>query len=1077
VDPRRGLLVGREPELAEIAACLDEAAGGRAALALVTGEPGIGKTRLLEEAARRATARGFAVAWGRAWEVGGAPAYWPWIEALRALLARPGAQGDAAAELTRLLPELGRGPGASAAADRFQLWDAVGAFLQAAAAREPILVVLDDLHAADPSSLHLTEAVVRQLRDARAVVLASHRDVEARLAPELDACLSRLGRDGRVLHLPRLSAPQVGALVREVTGRDDEEMAQLVHDASEGNPLFARELLRLMAARGAASPTSVPEGVRAVIRQRLALLSPATVALLSAAAAVGRDFALPVAAEVAGVTTEALAEALAEAETAELLSPAGASGRYRFSHVLVAETLTQDLPAPRRARLHARTAEVLERLHAGDPAAPLAEIAHHWLAAGAEAAPRAAAAAQRAAERATLRLAFEDAVHLYARALEALAVAAPGDARRRAELLVAQGEAALRAGERDEARRACQAAAELARALGSGELLAAAALTWGAEFVTGVVDASLVGLLEEALAALPPGDGALRARVMARLAGALQPAPDPRQPVALAREAIAMAERLGDDAVRLQVLHAGMAALMDYVPPAERSPLNQEVARLASAAGARPLALRARLRLAFDRLEDADLAGYDAAVAAYEALASEFRQPRYHWPTALLRSARAYWQGRFAEGERLEAEARALAERARDENAARSLLYRRVVILAQTGRDRELDAALDAVFDALPTAALLRAAMQGWVAARVGDLARARREIATIGVDEIAAAAADMNIAAFLAEAVTATGDRERATRLYAALLPRAGRVCVASGVGFAVQDLDDRSLLGLATVLGRWDDADRHAASALEVCQRLGARPWATRVKLDWARSLLARGGEAARTRARALAGEALAEAEALGIATIVEQCRALLGDEPAAAPAPVDGAADAAPERTVAMALEGEYWTIRGAGETCRLRDSRGLRMLAVLVGEPGREHHVLDLGGGGGGDGVVDAGDAGETLDREARAAYQARLRELREELDEAQGWNDAGRRERLERELELLTRELAGAVGLGGRERRAGRAAERARVNVQRRVTDALRRIAEAAPRLGKHLTATVRTGTFCAYVPDEPRARR
>jgi hypothetical protein len=145
----------------------------------------------------------------------------------------------------------------------------------------------------------------------------------------------------------------------------------------------------------------------------------------------------------------------------------------------------------------------------------------------------------------------------------------------------------------------------------------------------------------------------------------------------------------------------------------------------------------------------------------------------------------------------------------------------------------------------------------------------------------------------------------------------------------------------------------------------------------------------------------------------------------------------------------------------------------MLARLLGEPGREQHVLDLAGAG----EVDAGDAGEILVREARLAYQARLAEIRAELDEAEDWHDAGRVERLREEAEALEGQLAGAVGLGGRERRAGRAVERARVNVQRRIADALRRIGEVAPALGRHLGATVRTGTTCVYRPDAPRAAR
>jgi hypothetical protein len=170
-----------------------------------------------------------------------------------------------------------------------------------------------------------------------------------------------------------------------------------------------------------------------------------------------------------------------------------------------------------------------------------------------------------------------------------------------------------------------------------------------------------------------------------------------------------------------------------------------------------------------------------------------------------------------------------------------------------------------------------------------------------------------------------------------------------------------------------------------------------------------------------------------------------------------------------TVTMRSEGELWLVEGLGTSCRLKSSRGVELLARLVREPGRELHALDLAGDG--DGVADAGDAGEMLDAEAKAAYKRRLLELREELEEAEHWNDSARVERARDELEALEAELSRATGLGGRTRRSGRAAERARINVQRRLADAIKRIGEASPELGKHLARAVRTGTFCSYAPE------
>ncbi len=163
-----------------------------------------------------------------------------------------------------------------------------------------------------------------------------------------------------------------------------------------------------------------------------------------------------------------------------------------------------------------------------------------------------------------------------------------------------------------------------------------------------------------------------------------------------------------------------------------------------------------------------------------------------------------------------------------------------------------------------------------------------------------------------------------------------------------------------------------------------------------------------------------------------------------------------------------EGELWIARFGGALVRLKDSRGLQMLATLLERPGEEVHALTLSGAAEG---TPAGDSGEVLDREAIDAYRERLVEVEEELREAEAWNDAGRAERAKTEMDLLKSELSRAVGLGGRMRRAGADAERARINAQRRLKDAIRRIAEQSPDAGRHLERTVRTGTFCAYEPE------
>jgi hypothetical protein len=168
-----------------------------------------------------------------------------------------------------------------------------------------------------------------------------------------------------------------------------------------------------------------------------------------------------------------------------------------------------------------------------------------------------------------------------------------------------------------------------------------------------------------------------------------------------------------------------------------------------------------------------------------------------------------------------------------------------------------------------------------------------------------------------------------------------------------------------------------------------------------------------------------------------------------------------------TLQLQLEGEYWTVSFAGELCRVQDGRGMQMLAQLAANPGREFHVLELSGMPLASGLADAGSM---LDARARADYRRRLSELSEEIDEARSFNDLARLESLQKEAEALTRELARAFGLGGRERRCGSAVERARVNVRRRLTLAVRRIRAANPTIGEAIVTALRTGVHCVYQP-------
>lgn len=1032
----RSVLVGRGVEIAALAASVDELVAGRGGVVLLAGEPGIGKSRLAEDVAERATAADVKTAWGRAWEAGGAPPFWPWIQVLRTLA--PDAE-----VIARLLG--GPHHAATSPEDRFLLFDAA---TRALADAGTATVLLEDLHAFDDASLHLLAFVAQHALPI--LLVGTYRTAEAKLTPVAGSVLEKLARNARTIAPRRLTADDVHALA-DPYGLDAAALAQVIARA-EGNPLFATELLRVHRVGG------VPDSVRAAIREHLRALPPELLPVLEVAAVIGRELAGTL---VAQLCDAEVADALAAAVELGILVERG-SGRFAFAHGLIAATLHHDLPAARRAQLHLRVAVAFERAHAGDPNAPWTEIAHHLFDAGPEHAARAVEVARRAAERSRDQLAFESAATLVERALE---VVPPNDVAGRFELLRLLAEVSILAGDVPKGRDHARQAAALARALGSPELLARAALAYGGSWSLGSTDLGLLALLEEALAALPPGDHPLRARMLARLASALQPARDPGPPLALARDAIAMTERLGDDRNRLEVLFAASGALVLFAPSAECRRVNLAALALAERFGESLVELRQHQRLVFDHAGLADLAGVAHHQRRYDELVERLRLPaKTRSPSAMFRAMVALVEGRMADHDAAYAEAERLAEGDGFFRDVTSVGHR-VAVLDQTADPRTLG-------EHRPLYASMTAWGRGWMyvdtlagcVARSGDLESARGLLTREHVEFLVGHRV-LKLGTQAAHTIWLLGDAELAKPLHdwlAAEGPALGMLLIH---GFAIGSPAAHGAMLLAATLGDLVAVRRHHAVAARVVRSMQARPLEAWLCHDLATILI-------RTRDRSFRDEAaqlLAQAATLAAASGIAMQRSLdaLAAELAARPQPV-----LASVADVEMRNEGEVWFIAGLGASCRLKSSRGVELLARLITEPNRELHVLELLGGE----AVDGGDAGEMLDATAKATYQRRLRELREELDEAEQWNDSVRAERARDEIDALETELARAAGLGGRTRRVGGAAERARVNVQRRLADAIRRIGEAAPELGKYLGVTVRTGVYCSYLPDRIRIR-
>jgi DNA-binding SARP family transcriptional activator len=455
VEADRRPFVGRTEQLSRLGRAWSSTRSGQAALVLVSGEPGIGKTRMVEELARQLPSAD--VAWGRCWEGEGAPSFWPWIQVLRDLGASyPGGLEAAAAEaglppdrLAPLVPEWDPGDpvvpvGADPGEVRFGLNEAALKLLLRLGRGRPVLVVLDDLHWGDAPSLHLLQHLAVQVADVPLLVVGTYRDLEVRAGHPLADALATMARRPSVerIRLSGLTESDIAELLaRRTRGEPSPALVGAVHARTGGNPFFVTELVRLLETEGGldqpgmARRSEVPEGVRDVIRRRLVRLPEQTAALLSVAAVAGEDFDVPVIEAVAGIEQEALLEAVELALLSGLVVEGGDDPlHFRFSHALVRETLYDGLSAIRRSRLHVRVAEALERLHAQRPDAVAAEIAGHFLRAGPVAEQtRAIPYLLRSSEVAQRTSAYERAEAELRRALDLLEASPPTEERDRHE--------------------------------------------------------------------------------------------------------------------------------------------------------------------------------------------------------------------------------------------------------------------------------------------------------------------------------------------------------------------------------------------------------------------------------------------------------------------------------------------------------------------------------------------------------------------------------------------------------------------------------------------------------------------
>jgi tetratricopeptide (TPR) repeat protein len=1093
--------VGRSRELVALSEALSETAAGRGRVVMLVGEAGIGKTRTAAEFARRASSAGALVLRGGCYEGEWAPPYGPFVEALtvHARAAAPAELrrdlGFGASALSRVLPvlrerlsDIPESVALQPDEERFRLFDAVSQFLITLSRHRPLVLMLDDLHWVDAGTAALLRHVGRTVHRNPLLLIGAYRDVDGRDGSSLGELMGALDRESRChrLRLPALDEAESASLATAVAAAPvPMTVLDRIGQESGGNPFFIKELVQQWTETGRPErlgrEASVPASIQHVIRRRLERLSDETIRVLTVATAFTGPFHLAVVGDVAGLDEDAALAAVDAALSASLIQPVPHADAYEFSHALIRSTLYASQNPSRRFRLHRRVAEVMEQLY-GDRAVDHAgEIAHQYerskTLSGAD---RGATYAIEAALCAEAAAAHDEAARFWRMAIELL----PSDDARRSRVL---------------------------RGLSF-------ALTWSLD-----VDLALQVAAEAARVTAEQEGRSETARFLGHLCVAMAAAGSPRGGWECSRLGLPYLENRRDETwVRLMVHDLARREAEDT----ERLGIPLDTAeRLDIATTAE--------KLVWSRWEQIYLGsnGYlcpRTGREVRERFGDHLWWVLYHnggrdIPLWRQRARESTEQGRIAEAALYLAHlsrcenslgrfAAARKDFAEASNLAGRLSGSSIQSLTLMAARYELCVAAGEGFEEMleQADALARGSENAWAFAAIN--AGAARAMAWLGeADTAMALVAEViqpldlaagwmtnypGVACDVAEALWLSDRKEHAESIERNLRSKV----VEPDLPHVLRD-GRRSLAHLCALQGRYEEAEEWFEASGRTLENLGGRPARAMVDYDVALMLVRRDRAADAERAQLQAESALRQFGILGMPGWVRRAELLLGriarsrSDVQVQGAPVEGGESSADEPTVSFEklssagrsgvfrLSGEVWTLAYDGHSIQLKQHRGIEFLSHLLAHPGLEIHAFELVNNARRNvpanptraakdlRAASPEDAGEHLDPEALLQYRARMRDLRSDLEEASANDDLGHSERIQAEIDFLERELSRAVGLGGRVRRAGSASERARVNVTRAVSEALRRIGRHHPTLGAHLRDTIRTGTTCSYRPD------
>jgi class 3 adenylate cyclase/tetratricopeptide (TPR) repeat protein len=893
---------GRAREQAIIEQCWNAAKVGQRQVALLAGEPGIGKTRLAIEEGRIAHREGGTVLLGTCDE-DIHPPYRPFVEALRHYVMKAPDevlaqhvrehQGDLlriAPLLAERVPNVPKPHIADAETERYLMFEAVVGLLATASEHRPIMLILDDLQWAGAPELLLLKHIVASPKPMHLLIIVTYRDTDLSMVHPLAALLADFRSERGLTRIAMGGLDDEGVIefVTAATGRvlnqAQLEMVRSIRKNTEGSPLFLGEVLRNFTESGAsfmqAEPGTtrgdfhigIPEGVKEAIGRRLSRFSSDTNKVLRIASVIGLEFDVALLKSVAEMAEGAVLDAIDEAKSAAIITEAPSDTvSYAFTHMLVRATLYDALNPERRARMHQRVGTALEHLTADRPGQRIDELARHWLAAGKSGDPaKAITYARQAGDKSLAGLAFEQAAKYYEQALSLLVHHDRATELLRCDVLIALGDAQRRAGDGGY-RQVVDRAIEIARSLADARHFALAVLGSARPehpFANAnVVDERLMALYEEAIARLGNEDeNLLRARLFAHLAGEMLYTPRHERRRELSREAVAIARRCGDKAVLGQALHIYASAINEPATLSERLVLTAEQGMVADEL----VSLETQWSATYQRmgalLESGDMEGSSHMLARMKEVAAKLRQPFFSWATAHAAAMISIMSGAASAEEEVRA-AFELGAAGGQPEAKMTYLSQLSVIRRDQGRHGELIEPLRGFVDSFPHLPVWRIVLAG-LYCETDQLEAAHAEMDKLAAGHFAIpldwtwASSVFSLGQICAD----LGDRKLAAIYYPQLRPVAGQVGV-TGIGLVCYGSLASPCGQFAACLSQWGDAEQYFNQALATNERIGARPYVVRTLRAYAGMLLDRNAAGDNMRAAKLIEEGGIEADKLGM------------------------------------------------------------------------------------------------------------------------------------------------------------------------------------------------------------------